>query len=416
MLNKIKSLVLLTSVLAVSFSSMGGLNTPTFSDINSKKKNEINIDEKNKKLVERALQNDKRIQEYLKKNPTSTNSALNQLLEQGKVARKRVEKEEKEKELLNQREDNEPKPVNAAQDAVKPAAKTPSRVEATSVAVFAAIDQTLNVAAQGLSQQSSAIAAAGECESANGVWGSVFFANTKDKRAKQVNTNSKGALIGYQNMFSEGSIVGLAATIIDSGQKARGETSTDHSKIYMGSLNIATNIDSAVVKGAAFIGSGNGKIKADHAKTKDVLYGLQAGLGYEVAMDEHLITPAIDIKWLTMNMKQTAKDAATDKNVTTKSNGSVVSGSAELKYAYKIASGDISFSPTIRIGVSNIFSNTLKKAGKRVDILQGSKTKFYTGLDLTAKGENVDFQIGGKFDMGKKSIGYTAAVSVLAKL
>jgi len=287
--------------------------------------------------------------------------------------------------------------------------KEPSLVEAVSSGVFAAIDQTLNVAMQGLSGQSSQVSS-GDGSECNAVWAKGFVGNTKNKKSLkslQIKTQFQGGSIGYQNLVSEDLVVGAAATILN--HKIKISKVNLDTNYYIGSLYMASRMDQVLLNAAAFGGMGRGKFKDTDAKVKDTLYGAQAGLGYEIAMNEHLITPALAIKWLGMNSKWTDPDG------TSKYKGSVLNGSAEVKYAYKIENGDMNIVPSVSIGANNNFSNTLKEDGQKVDIAKGPAAKFFTTLDLTAKGQIVDFGVGGKYEMAKKFNGYTATVSVLAK-
>jgi len=334
----------------------------------------------------------------------------------------------------------------------------PSKVEHLSRAISTFSANILANANNALSTTEAA--ASGEDSSANGVYAQGFMGGAKNKgnskKSASGNSEFKGGTIGYQYSVADDFIVGGAFSMInlDWKTKAQGDVSKpynfmDHkssTNYYVGSLYMASKMDQFILNGLAFGGAGTGSAKltsnesatntalkdqkitekefamADaingkKAKVKDSVYGIQAGVGYEIVQDDHVITPSIGIKWLSLNSKATLTIKNNDKSttLTNKSSGSVVNGSAELKYAYKIENGAMAITPSISLGANNNFSNTLKADSKKASVAQGPKTKFFTAFDISAKGENVDFGIGGKYEMAKKFNAYSAGVNVIAK-
>jgi outer membrane autotransporter protein len=386
MLNKIKSLILIAGVLSLSapaYSTPTGEQEKTIAEL--KRKTNVQIADKDKQQ-----------------------KVCNQLKETFEKTAKILGSNTKFKEISDKLDKLDKLDKRKRQLSIIEKAKTPSKVEAVSGAVFTALDQTLSVARQGLSAQEAQVAS-GEGDTTNGAWVKGFFGNSKNKN--RMNTEFKGGSIGYQNRICENLFIGGAVSVINLESKLPSAREVDTVNYYIGSLYTAIEMESTIISGAIFWGAGNGKAKAVNAKTKDTVYGMQAGAAYKIAIEEgHLITPVIDVKWLSMNSKQTPNGEAS-----VNSSGNVINGSAEVKYAYSIENGNMKIVPSVSVGANNNFSNSLKQEGKKLDIAKGPAMKFFTTLDLTAKGESVDFGIGGKYEMAKKFHGYTAVVSVSAR-
>lgn len=287
-------------------------------------------------------------------------------------------------------------------------------LEYISSGISEAISQVVaqGVSAISASGNSSATAqAAGQSDAVNGVWAKAIFGGNKSQDNFKLGASFVGGSIGYQALVAEDSVVGAAFTLVNMDAKRDGEKFMG-TNYYIGSIYAASKMDSVLLSGAAFFGSGSGKFSDKvsdkiYGKAKDTVYGINAGLGYEVVEGQNVITPFLGLKWIGLSSKI---DKMNDKN-----NLNVLNGSIGVKYGYMIENNDFTVVPSVNIGCNSNFVNTFKEGDKKVSLADGQKTKFFTGVDLTAKGQSVDFGVGGKFEMAKKYNAYTASVSVLAK-
>jgi hypothetical protein len=262
----------------------------------------------------------------------------------------------------------------------------------------------------------------------NGAWSSSFIGHTQDKRtASTINNNFIGGSIGYERFINDQMLVGIGFTRLSSVSSAQdGKVKIDANIASIYAFNKRNNF---ILTGAVFLGKGNIKITrsnnngAINGKTDANLYGVYAGLGYEIRQKQHVIMPAISFTYSGADIDGYKESGASNDKIS-KSKSWALNAKAGVRYSYIIERENALIVPGLSVGVSKDVAIKKGKGSVRpsdgsqvFDIRDNSKAQvtFFVKPHLEWQTNNLDVNLSYMQEKSKKLNSHLTSIKLLLK-